>query len=225
MTEQSGNAVRAKFTVEELRARVRNAALRIDADEGSAFGPGHVRGDHDLNPDMTVSAERTRKLRRAAVLIPVIDRPGGATVMLTRRADHLPAHGGQIAFPGGKVESRDATPVNTALRETLEETGLTDKFVEPLGLLDCYHTSTGFNVVPVLAAVRPGFSLVPDETEVAEIFEVPLEFLMSAGNYQQHAVYWQGGIRRFYAIPYGDYYIWGATAGILRNLYERLYAG
>lgn len=221
----SSGAGRTAFTVENLRARARRAALRLDWEDEHAVASRGCRGDHDLNPGLALSGEDVRKFRRAAVLIPVVDRPEGATVILTRRTAHLPAHGGQIAFPGGKVEAGDATPVCTALREAREEIGLSGSFVKPLGLLDCYHTSTGFNVVPVLAAIRLGFSLTPDGTEVDEIFEVPLEFLMSPENHERRTVYWQGRMRNFHAITYGRYYIWGATAGILHNLYERLYAG
>ncbi|MEO1199021.1 MAG: CoA pyrophosphatase [Pseudomonadota bacterium] len=179
------------------------------------------RGDHDLNPDLEPGYMATRR-RRAAVLVPIVSR-AQPSVLLTRRADHLPSHAGQIAFPGGKVEKGDDGPLQAALRETREEIGLDRNEVTPLGYLDLYETSTGFRIVPVVGLVRPGFDLLIDRNEVAAVFEVPLSFLMSPANHQRHSRNWQGKRRSFYAMPYGEHYIWGATAGMLRALYDRLY--
>jgi 8-oxo-dGTP pyrophosphatase MutT (NUDIX family) len=162
-------------------------------------------------------------LRLASVLIGVVDREPGATVILTLRSAHLPTHPGQVAFPGGRAEPGDATVVDTALREAHEEIGLAPSLVTPLGLLDGYRTGTGYRIVPVLSLVSQHFTPEPDEREVADVFEVPLEFLMNVGNHQRHSREWQGHMRHFYAMPYGERYIWGATAGILRLMYERLY--
>jgi 8-oxo-dGTP pyrophosphatase MutT (NUDIX family) len=145
--------------------------------------------------------------------------------MLTLRTDHLPSHGGQIAFPGGKIEDSDAGPLDAALREAHEETGLDPRLVEPLGYLDIYRTRTGFRIVPVVGLVDPAARFQPAESEVADVFEVPLRFLMDPLNHLQETREWRGVQRRFYAMPYGERYIWGATAGMLKKLYDRLYAG
>ena len=146
------------------------------------------------------------------------------TVLLTQRPDSMRQHAGQIAFPGGKVESEE-TPLEAALREAEEEIGLDHRFVEPLGYLDTYRTGTGFNVAPVVAIVRPEFTLRLDTREVAEAFEVPLSFLMDEANHQRHTRPWRGRERHFYAMPFGERYIWGATAGMLKNLHQRLFGG
>ncbi len=179
-----------------------------------------VRGDNDLNPG--VSFLHKGPFRPAAVLVPIVERPGGATVLLTRRADHLHDHAGQISFPGGRVEDYDAHLVATALRETEEEIGLTRDHVDVVGRLDIYRTITGYAVTPVVGFVRPGFSLELDRFEVAEAFEVPLEFLIDPANHQRHTGEVRGVQRHWYAVPYGDYYIWGATAGMIINLSQRL---
>ena len=162
--------------------------------------------------------------RMAAVLVPVLAREPEVTVLLTLRTAHLKAHAGQIAFPGGKVEPGDATPVETALREAEEEAGIPRKLVTPLSLLDLHNTGTGFRIVPVLALVDPNFQPVPHPGEVAEIFEVPLSFLMAEENHRRHLREWKDIQILFYAMEYEQHFIWGATAAILRNLYERLYA-
>lgn len=162
--------------------------------------------------------------RMAAVLVPIVAREPEATVLLTLRTSHLAAHGGQIAFPGGKIEERDATPVETALREAREEIGLPRALVTPLSLLDLHNTGTGFRMIPVLGLVDPAFAPVPQEDEVAEVFEVPLAFLMSEENHGRHVREAVNTRVLFYAMEYEQRFIWGATAAILRNLYERLYA-
>jgi len=161
--------------------------------------------------------------KKAAVLIPVVDRGDEATVLLTQRTDHLPSHPGQISFPGGKVDDEDATAMNAALREAEEEIGLTTSHIDVIGNLNPYLSNTGFLIVPVVSIVTPGFKLVPNEGEVADIFEVPLKFLMSSRNHQKVSVMLRGQERMVFAMPYHDRYIWGVTAGILRLLYETVY--
>ncbi len=180
-----------------------------------------ARGDHDADPVMKKIAE-VRPIRPAAVLVPIVDHPE-PTVLLTQRAQHLPNHPGQISFPGGKIEKGDASPLAAALRETEEEIGLDRGAVEPLGYLDLYMTTLGYRIVPVIARVKPGFALKLNASEVDAAFEVPLAFLMDQANVQRHSRDWQGMTRHYYAITFGERYIWGVTAGILRNLHERIY--
>ncbi|MBV7482263.1 CoA pyrophosphatase [Bordetella sp. BOR01] len=157
----------------------------------------------------------------AAVLIPLVAHASGVRVMLTQRAAHLHDHAGQISFPGGRLETTDATPVDAALREAEEETGLPIDYVDVLGSMPAYLTSTGFSITPVLSLVRPGFTLVPDSFEVAEVFEVPLAFLMDPANHRLYrAPLPDGRERQYYAMPWQGHFIWGATAGMLRNLYH-----
>jgi 8-oxo-dGTP pyrophosphatase MutT (NUDIX family) len=144
--------------------------------------------------------------------------------LLTERAAHLPSHAGQIAFPGGKLEDQDPDPLAAALRESEEEIGLDRNLVEPLGYLDNYRTRTGFHIVPVVGLVKSTFDLKLDPSEVADVFEVPLSFLMSADNHQRHQRVWQGRPRIYYAMPYENRYIWGATAGMIKNLHDRIIA-
>jgi 8-oxo-dGTP pyrophosphatase MutT (NUDIX family) len=155
------------------------------------------------------------------VLIPVVDRPE-PTVLLTQRTE-LPSHPGQIAFPGGKIEPLDVTPADAALREAEEEIGLSRAVIEPIGYLDLYLTFSGYRILPTVARVRPGYRLVINEAEVADAFEVPLAFLMDVQNHALHSRDWKGVTRKYYAMPFGERYIWGVTAGILHNLYERIY--
>ncbi len=201
-------------------ARVRER-LTLDAPvelHDDAYVP--VRGDHDLDK-MAAAVASVRPIRRAAVLIPVVarDQP---MVLLTQRTAHLKDHAGQISFPGGKMEEGE-TPAAAALRETEEEIGLAPGIVEPLGYLDLYMTTFGFRIVPTVARVSPGFELTLNKDEVDDAFEVPLSFLMAPENHHRHARDWNGMTRHFYAMPFGDRYIWGATAGMLRNLWERIY--
>jgi len=171
------------------------------------------------------SAERAKlaPLRPAAVLLPVVDRPDGLSVLLTLRASDLRAHAGQVAFPGGKIDAGE-TPCEAALREAQEEIGLEAQFIDPLGWLDPYFTGTGFRVAPLLALVEPSFALTINKLEVDEVFETPFAFLMDAANHRLEEREWQGRRRRYYAMPHEGRYIWGATAGILRNLYEKLFS-
>ena len=161
-------------------------------------------------------------LTPAAVLFPIVVRDAGHTVMLTQRTAHLRDHAGQISFPGGRVEADDLSPTHTALRETEEEVGLSRERVEILGFLPEYRTGTGFRVTPVVGLVHPPFDLQPDPFEVAEVFEVPLAFLLDPANHQRHEMHYRGALRQYFAMPYGDYFIWGATAGMIRSLSQRL---
>lgn len=163
------------------------------------------------------------ELRPAAVLVPLVMR-AEPTVLLTRRTDHLHHHPGQVSFPGGRVETEDASPVETALRETEEEIGLARRHVELLGHLPIYRTGTGFEVTPVVGLVAPPFDLTLDDFEVAEVFEVPLAFLLDPANHQRHRIQVRGALREYYAMPYGEYYIWGATAGMIVSLQRFLCA-
>ncbi|MDE0172089.1 MAG: CoA pyrophosphatase [Defluviicoccus sp.] len=161
-------------------------------------------------------------LTPAAVLVPIVERGDAPTVLFTRRTDHLKSHSGQISFPGGRMEERDATPEATALRETREEVGLSEGDIEVLGRLAVRETGTGYRVVPVVGMLAPPLSLVPDENEVAEIFEVPLDFLIDPAN-RRFETRVRGNVeRQFYAIPYEEYFIWGLTARILVNLGDLL---
>ncbi len=176
--------------------------------------------DFDLNPD---APRVDRPLRPAAVLIPVVDHADGPTLLLTRRSDSLASHTGQVAFPGGRLDPGE-TVVQAALREAVEEVGLSPDHVEPLGLSDAYETVTGFLVTPVVAWVRPGFTLTTDPREVADAFETPWEFLMDEANHRREFYDAPDGTRRwFWAMPWGERYIWGATAGMLRSLWGRLH--
>ena len=161
----------------------------------------------------------------ASVLVPLVEREEGLTVLLTRRTAHLTDHPGQISFPGGRAEAFDDSPVDTALRETEEEIGLHRRHIEVLGVLPDYLTGTGYCVTPVVGLVVPPFTVEPDPQEVAEIFEVPLAYLMDGANHQRLSFDLpEGGRRSFFAMPYHDYFVWGATAGMLRNLFHFLRA-
>lgn len=180
-----------------------------------------LRGDHDADPVLKAIAA-VRPIKPAAVLIAVVDRDE-PTVLLTQRTAHLPQHAGQIAFPGGKIDAGDATPLAAALREADEEIGLPASAIDPIGYLDVYMTTLGYRIVPVVARVRPEVSLTLNPGEVEDAFEVPLAFLMEAANHQTHSREWQGMLRTYYAIPFGERYIWGVTAGIFRNLQQKVY--
>ena len=187
--------------------------IRRAAPEG-----GGGRGDHDLNPGMEPESD----LVPAAVLVPLIDREDGVTALFTQRTGHLAHHPGQVSFPGGHMEPEDKTPEETALRETEEEVGLNRRHIEIIGRLAQYTTRTGFSIAPVVAMVTPPFEISPDPHEVDMVFEVPLDFLLDPANHERHSREYQGVERHFHAMPYNGYYIWGATAGMVINLYEAL---
>jgi 8-oxo-dGTP pyrophosphatase MutT (NUDIX family) len=179
-----------------------------------------VAGDHVLN-GMRLQDAFIDGALPAAVLVPVVARPAGVTLLLTKRADALRQHSGQIAFPGGKIDTGE-TPLQAALREADEEIGLGALHVTPLGVLEPYVSSTGFHITPVVAMVGADFALELNPGEVDEAFEVPLSFVLDAANYRVESREWKGRARNFYALHYGDRYIWGVTAGIIRKFYERV---
>lgn len=195
----------AVVIAEKIRGALRDAASAIFAAESDVLPPQHAQP--------------------AAVLMPITYRPQGATVILTRRTDHLQNHPGQISFPGGRVEEGDESLVATALRETEEEIGLRSSHVELLGTLPDYFTGTGFRVTPVVGLVHPPFELTIDAFEVAEVFEVPLSHFLDPANHLRHSLEIEGRVRYFHAMPYKDYYIWGVTAGMLMSLYRILKGG
>jgi 8-oxo-dGTP pyrophosphatase MutT (NUDIX family) len=178
-----------------------------------------TRGDHDLNPGETPPSAA---LRPAAVLVPLIDRAEGMTVLLTQRTAHLSAHAGQISFPGGRVEEQDADTIATALRETEEEVGLTRDLVNVIGRLDTYVTGTGFEITPIVGLVEPTYTLTIDPFEVAEAFEVPLSYILDRKNHNRTERESAGRTRVFFVLPYQGRNIWGATAGMLVNLADVL---
>lgn len=200
------------------RRLTRDDIRRVVSPLGSPSLTLSVRGDHDLNPGLGPPA----RLRDAAVLVPIVDRSDGLTVMFTRRTAHLAAHAGQISFPGGGVEPDDPDDEATALRETEEEIGLPGDRIDVVGRLDTYVTRTGFRITPVVGIVRPPFILKPDPYEVDEVFEVPLGFILDPRNRQRHSRDYQGVKRYYYAFPYPERYIWGATAGMLVNLCDAI---
>jgi 8-oxo-dGTP pyrophosphatase MutT (NUDIX family) len=180
------------------------------------------QGDHQLAKDMAAILA-DKPFRPAAVLMPVVahEKP---TFLLTQRAEKLSTHSGQVAFPGGRIDPGDRDPADAAMREAMEEVGLARDFITPLGYLEPYLSGTGFRIVPVVALVSPGFSLTLNPLEVTNAFEVPFDFLMSPDNHQRHSREWRGLLRSYYAMTYQEHYIWGATAGMIRRLYERLYS-
>lgn len=184
----------------------------------TTLDPRPSRGDQDLNPDMLPR----QPLQAAAVLVPLIDRPEGTTVLLTERAAHLSDHAGQISFPGGRIDPTDLHPEAAALREAEEEIGLPRSLVQLIGRLDTYVTRTGYEVIPCVGLVMPPEALHPDPNEVAGVFEVPLWFFRDPQNRRRETRILQGRERHFYVYPWEDRYIWGATAGMLSNLAEVL---
>jgi 8-oxo-dGTP pyrophosphatase MutT (NUDIX family) len=188
--------------------------------ERALVAPAQESSDFELNPDLRPATPAL--LRPASVLVPLVERGPELRIILTRRAARLKHHPGQVAFPGGKQEPGDATPLDAALREAREEIGLMPEQVQVLGTLSRHETVTRFTVTPFVGLVDAGFEPVPDRAEVDEVFEVPLAFLMEPANYQMLGRRWQGSWRRYQAIPYGPHYIWGATARMLRSLAERM---
>lgn len=195
------------------------ARLRARLDPLDRIARDVARSDRDLNPDWPLIE---MEYRAAAVLAPIVKRPEGWTLMFTERAADLASHAGQISFPGGRVEEGESL-VDAALRETEEEIALARRYVEPIGGFDAYETGTGFRIAPIVAFVKPGFELRPDPREVASVFEVPFDFFMDEANHERREGEWRGRVGAYYAMPYGDHFIWGATAAMIRALYERLY--
>lgn len=195
------------ITAEWLRERFAN---------GSAARARDVQHLHQLTMPVSV-------LRPAAVLIPLVLRPTGLTVLLTKRTAHLKDHAGQVSFPGGRCEPEDGNAIQTAIREANEEVGLESRQIEVLGTLPDYDTGTGFHVVPVVALIHPPLNLKLDDFEVADVFEPPLSFIFDRDNHQRHRVEARGKLREFWAMTWGGYYIWGATAGMLVSLHHYLF--
>ena len=217
----SGTNERA-MTAADLRGRIAASGDRageklVMKDDAAEYG------DHRLNPDLIAEMSRA-DTRGAAVLVPVVDRGNEATVILTTRTRTLRKHSGQIAFPGGAIDDTDGSPEEAAMREAFEEVALEPRFVEPIGRLPRYLTTTGFHITPVIAIITPGFDLIANPGEVEDVFEVPLGFLMDRANHRQESREFEGLIRHYYTMPFGERFIWGITAGILRTLYERYYA-
>ncbi len=183
--------------------------------------PDCLGGDHDLNPGHAPSI--MEELRPAAVLCPLIARPGGLQLILTTRTADMPTHAGQIAFPGGGMRAGDASLAAAALREAEEEIGLAPDQVEILGGFGAFETISGFLVAPFIGLVSPGFVPRPDPREVADIFETPLSFLMNPANHIRHSREWRGSARVYYAMPFGARYIWGATARMIKGVHDHLY--
>jgi len=206
-------------TIPEKRERILD---KVGFEETPAqTDPRLIKSDFHFSDDL--APDPARNLREAAVLVPIIERDHDLTVLLTRRADHMQSHAGQVAFPGGKVDDKDAGPVATALRETHEEIGVHERHIEPIGLLDRYETGTGFTIQPVVGFVHAEVELNLDPGEVAEAFEVPFDFLMDPSNHKLEEMFWRGKMRSFYEMPYNGQRIWGATAAMLVNFYTRLF--
>jgi 8-oxo-dGTP pyrophosphatase MutT (NUDIX family) len=201
------------FNAEAFRAKA--GGLAGDRDD-------FRNGDHLLNPDI-VERLAQENLREAAVLIPVVDRGDAAGLILTRRTQSMRQHSGQIAFPGGAVDADDASPEAAALREAYEEIGLEAGYVETVGRLPAYMTTTGFRIIPVIGLVRADYALTLNRDEVDAAFEVPFAFVMNPDNHRRESRVWEGKERFYYAMPFQEHHIWGVTAGILRVLYERLH--
>ncbi len=205
------------MTVEEVRRRLAHSIAGQRASDPATIAA--IRGDHSLVPG---GAPPATALTPASVLVPLVTRPEGMSVLLTLRTEHLAAHAGQISFPGGRQEESDRDAIEAALRETEEEVGLPRDHVEVVGRLDTYVTSTGFEVTPVVGLVRAPYPVRLDPFEVAELFEVPLAFVIDPANRQRQSREYQGRQRTFYVLPYQHRHIWGATAGMLVNLAEVL---
>jgi 8-oxo-dGTP pyrophosphatase MutT (NUDIX family) len=201
------------MTVEEIVRRVRERSARLASGLPVAAAP--IGSDFSLSG--VVPAPETWK--PASVLVPLVNHPSGITVLLTQRTADMPSHAGQVAFPGGRRNADDIDAAATALRETEEEVGIPARFVEVVGAVDLYRTGTGYEITPIVGIVTPGFTVRADPREVADVFEVPLGHFLDEVNHKIDSRQWQGRERRYYAMPYGERYIWGATAGMLKNLH------
>jgi len=203
--ERRGPAASVELDLVEIRRRLGAAAPAAEA----------------LAGDLGAAGEGVA-LTPASVLVPIVAHSEALTVLFTRRTAHLRTHSGQVSFPGGRVEPQDAGPAQTALRETQEEIGLAPERIELIGMLPEYHTRTGYRITPVVGVVAPPFTLRADAQEVDAVFEVPLSFLLDPRNHQRHSRAFQGRMISYFAMPYGEHYIWGATAAMLVNLYRQL---
>lgn len=204
--------------METPQALVDRLRTRLDPVDAPDLAPR--LGDGDLNGAPSPTG---RDLKPAAVIAPLLLHGGPPRLLLTERASHLNKHAGQIAFPGGRIEPEDLSPADAALREMREEVGIAPVHVDVIGRFDPYETVTGYCVTPFVGVVKPGYRLQPDPGEVADVFETPFDFLMNPSNHQRQSRVWQGQERHFYAMPWKDRYIWGATAGMLKSLHDRLY--
>jgi 8-oxo-dGTP pyrophosphatase MutT (NUDIX family) len=201
------------MTVDEIVRRVRDRSNRL----ASGLPVSHLPADNDFSLNGVMPLPE--KWRPAAVLVPLVNRASGVTVLLTQRTEDMPSHAGQVSFPGGGRRDGDADATDTALREAHEEVGLERHFVEVVGSVDLYRTGTGFEITPVVGIVTPGFTTQADPREVADVFEVPLAHFLDERNHRiDSRKVAEGRERRYYAMPYGQRYIWGATAGMLKNL-------
>src|SRR6476660_5782341 len=203
------------------------AQERLTFDVPTGLADPHViprHDEYDADPEVIIAIAAVRPIRPAAVLVPVIER-NEPSVLFTQRTAHLADHPGQISFPGGKIDASDESPAAAALREAEEEIALCRRYVEPIGYLDIHMTPFGHRIVPVVARVRPGFALRFNKGEVDDAFEVPLAFLMTPQNHKRVGRNWNGLTINLYAMRFGSRNIWGATAAILRNLYERVSCG
>ena len=205
--------------VDEIVQRVRERSTRLAS--GLPVTALPVGSDFQMNGIVPTQD----KYRAASVLVPIVNRTPDVTILLTQRTEDMPSHAGQVAFPGGRRQDNDADAVATALRETEEEVGLDRSFVDVIGSYDLYRTGTGYEITPVVGIVTPGFTTRADPREVADVFEVPLDHFLDVANHRIDSRMAQGRERRFYAMPYGQRYIWGATAGMLKNLQFILTAG
>jgi len=210
-----------RATLTRERSEATAASIELDLDEIRRRLAAAAPAAQALAGDLGASGERGA-LMPASVLVPIVAHSESLTVLFTRRTAHLRAHSGQISFPGGRVEPQDAGPIETALRETQEEIGLARERIELIGTLPEYHTRTGYRITPVVGVVAPPFALQADPQEVDAVFEVPLSFLLDPRNHQRHTRAFEGRMISYFAMPYGEHYIWGATAAMLVNLYRQL---
>jgi 8-oxo-dGTP pyrophosphatase MutT (NUDIX family) len=207
------------FTPEEVSSRALERLF-----EHHTLAPEDIQHSDVAIAGMKPDRATLVSAKPAAVLIPLIAHPNGVTMLLTQRSSQLRQHSGQIAFPGGKIDQSDDSPLAAALREAEEEIGLNPRHISPLGFLGPYFSTTGFRITPVVALVEPNVPLALNQQEVAEAFEIPLSFLMNTDNHRIEEREWKGEVRRYFAMPHEDRYIWGVTAGIIRMLWLRLYA-
>ena len=206
------------MTVDEIVRRIRERSARLASGLPVSLPP--VGSDFSLNGVVPLP----EAYKPAAVLVPLVKRSAGVTVLLTQRTEDMPSHAGQVAFPGGRRHPEDADAIATALRETEEEVGIERRFVEVIGTVDRYRTGTGYEITPVVGVVEPGFITRADPREVADVFEVPLDHFLDEKNHRVDSRDYNGRKRSYYAMPYGERYIWGATAGMLKNLHHVLTA-